>query len=85
LWILFSPNSSTDIETGISWPQRPFPDESYIREIDGVTYYIAKWTQTWFVEWVNVDGHVMDTAFPYRFTADEVLAYVSDLERVEIG
>jgi hypothetical protein len=85
LWVLYSLSSSTDIETGIVWPQRPFPEESYIREIDRVTYYIAKWTQTWFVEWVSADGYKMSAQFPLRFTADEVLGYVSDLERVEIG
>jgi hypothetical protein len=88
--ILFSPYYSTDIETGIVWPQRPFPEESYIREIDGVTYYIAKWDSRgdiflWRVDWYNADGYYMWGQFPLRFTADEVLGYVSDLERVEIG
>ena len=84
-------SDSFDIETKGLWIQRPFPNESYIREIDGITYYIAKATGLgesvllWSIEWVTGDD-LMYSEFPYdRFTADEVLAYVSDLERVEIG
>jgi len=83
---------SFDIETRGLWTERPFPNEAYIREIDGVTYYIRKVDASiaetvmflWSVEWYNADGYYMSASFPYRFTADEVLAYVSDLERVEI-
>jgi hypothetical protein len=94
LWVLLAPYSSTDIETGIVWPHRPFPEESYIRELDGITYYIWKGEGVglrnssfflWGAAWVNADGYYMSAQFPYRFTADEVLGYVSDLERVEIG
>ena len=90
MMIQYGPHLSFDIATKSSWPDRPFPEESYIREIDGVTYYIAKWNSfgsifLWAVYWINADGYHMTAEFPYRFTADEVLAYVSDLERVEIG
>jgi hypothetical protein len=80
---------SYDIETEGIWRSLAFPEESYIREIDGINYYIRKGmgrdTPVWAVEWVNADGYNMKAQFPYRFTADEVLGYVSDLERVEIG
>jgi hypothetical protein len=93
LWIQVAPYSPTDIETRL-WSQRRFPEESYIREIDGITYYIWKGEGEglrnssfflWGVAWVNADGYYMSAQFPYRFTAEEVLGYVSDLERVEIG
>jgi len=83
--IRYYPFSSYDIETYGVWPKRPSPRTSYIREIGGITYYIARWDDIWRVEWVNEDEFNMRAIFPYlRFTADEVLAYVSDLERVEI-
>ena len=89
LWIKYVHTLSYDIETEGLWRSLAFPDESYIREIDGIKYYICKWGYDgvfgWDVEWVNADGYNMRAQFPYRFTADEVLAYVSDLERVEIG
>ena len=85
--IQYSPYYTFNIATR-HWPS-PFPDEAYIREIDGSTYYIAKWSSgmslLWVVEWYNEEGCHMMAQFPLRFTADEVLAYVSDLERVEIG
>jgi hypothetical protein len=78
-----------DIETEGLWTHRAFPEESYIREIDGITYYIRKTVGAgihyWSVEWINADEYNMSAWFPYRFTVDEVLGYVSDLERVEIG
>jgi len=84
---------SYDIETRGFWAERPFPNESYKREQDGVTYYICKADGStgktevflWVVDWYNSDGYKMTAQLPYRFTADEVLSYVSDLERVEIG
>jgi len=90
----FSPTYSKDIETEGLWTERPFPNESYIREVDGLTYYIRKVDGSiprieiffWSVEWYNSDGYYMHSYFPYdRFTPDEVLEYLSDLERVEIG
>ena len=79
-----------DTEESNNWPDPRFPEESYKRELDGLTYYISKGEGSyddfrWRVEWYNADGYHMSSNFPYRFTADEVLAYVSDLERVEIG
>jgi hypothetical protein len=69
--------------------RNPFYEESYVREIDGVTYYICKARGSnkplWVAEWYNEEGYHMFVQFPYSFTADEVLGYVSDLERVEIG
>jgi hypothetical protein len=80
--------TSDDIETYGVWA-RSFRHEEQIREIDGIRYYIRRTSgfvgQLWAVEWVNSDGYYMGASFPYRFTADEVLGYVSDLERVEIG
>jgi hypothetical protein len=89
--IRYDPNRSFDIETDMFWVQQSELFESHIREIDGITYYIAKvdkWDDEawpWDVQWYNTDGCYMRAYFPYRFTADEVLGYVSDLERVEIG
>jgi hypothetical protein len=75
-----------DIEKEGFWVRRipPF-DESHIFEKDGLTYYIWKGGTTWIAEWVNEDGYNMKANFPYCFTAEEVLGFVSDLERVEIG
>jgi hypothetical protein len=88
--IRYSPYFTFDIETEGFWVERRFPEESYIREVDGLTYYIRKAESMenvfhWTVEWYNADGYHMFANFPYRFTADEVLGYVSDLEWVEIG
>jgi hypothetical protein len=89
LWIKYVHTLQYDIETEGIWRSLAFPDESYIRELDGIKYYIRKGMgrdiPVWAVEWVNADGYNMRAQFPYRFTADEVLGYVSDLERVEIG
>ena len=86
--IQYSPYYSYNIEENSFWIHKRFPEEAYIREIDGVTYYIRKGDGIagllWGAAWVNADGYHMKANFPYRFTADEVLAYVSDLERVEI-
>jgi hypothetical protein len=79
------PNIET-LSTG-GWTQRPFPEESYIFEEDGLKYYI--WAgigvsgMLWGAEWVY-EGYYMLAYFPFRFTAEEVLGYISDLERVEI-
>jgi hypothetical protein len=94
IMIRYSPYYNFDIETHGLWTERPFPKESYIRELDGVIYYIRKVDSRadpsaplllWSIEWYNADGYYMHSQFPYRFTAEEVLGYVSDLERVEIG
>jgi hypothetical protein len=62
--------------------------ESHIFEEDGLTYYIWKESAgeyfLWNAEWVNADGYNMYSQFPSRFTAEEVLGYISDLERVDI-
>jgi hypothetical protein len=79
-----------DIEEDGGWAWRPFPDESYVFEKNGIKYYIRKGTGLgetillWGAEWVNEDGYYMKANFPSRFTAEEVLGYISDLERVEI-
>jgi len=79
-----------DIETRSNWANPKFPDESYIFEVDVIKYYIRRAnslseTPIWVAEWVNADGYNMRANFPYRFTPEEVLAFVSDVERVEIG
>jgi len=81
-------DGSCEIETGGFWTERLFPEESYIFEEEGLKYYIKKVSGDdyflWAAEWYNADGYYMDAQFPYRFTAEEVLGYISDLERVEI-
>jgi hypothetical protein len=90
-WSPRSKHWGSDIETLGIWIDRPFPEESYICELDGITYYITKWgggedAFFWEVKWYNTDGgYHMFARFPLRFTVDEMLGYVSDLERVEIG
>jgi hypothetical protein len=80
---------SYNIEASTNWIERPFPEESHILEKEGLTYYISKWTAgtdfLWSADWYNADGYNMRANFPYRFTPEEVLGYISDLERVEIG
>jgi hypothetical protein len=81
-------NWSYEIEESANWAWRPFPEESYIIKDEGLTYYISKRMglsmPTWAAEWYNAEGYHMSGQFPYRFTAEEVLGFVSDLERVEI-
>ena len=84
--IQYAPHYLFDAEKRDAWTPQTFHEA---REIDGTTYFIRKGDGIagllWAVEWINAEGYRMYSAFPYRFTADEVLAYVSDLERVEIG
>jgi hypothetical protein len=88
--IRYAPNWSVDIETDGDWRHRPFSDESYVYELDGIKYYVAKWTADggtilcWGAEWINEDGYYMKALFPYRFTPEEVLGYISNIERVDI-
>jgi hypothetical protein len=90
LMIKYLPYGSHGIETSSNWIQRQFPEESHIIEKDGLKYYIQKGTglgglmMLWRAEWVNEDGYNMVANFPFRFTAEEVLGYISDLERVDI-
>ena len=75
-----------DIETGMIWSNRDYYDDSFIREIDGIKYYIYKALREkhmWFIRW-HYEDVSLHAQFPARFTIDEVLAYVSDLERVDI-
>jgi hypothetical protein len=80
-----------DIETEGIWKSTAsIRKEDFNAELDGIKYYIwygrtSGVPVTWNAEWVNEDGYNMVAHFPLRFTADEVLGYVSDLERVEIG
>jgi len=60
-------------------------DGKFTAEKDGIIYYFIESAANWIIEWNNADGYYFFVQFPYRFTADEVLGYVSDLERVEIG
>ena len=89
--VRYSNYYSFDIEASPHWTRRPFPDESYIFEVDELKYYIQKGTGggysyfLWSIQWYNADGYYMSATFPYRYTAEEVLAFVSDIERVEIG
>jgi hypothetical protein len=83
-------NGSYNIEDEGLWARRSPPlGESHIFELEGLTYYIWKVSAgeyfLWTAEWANVDGHHTVAQFPYRFTPEEVLGYISDLERVEIG
>jgi hypothetical protein len=78
-----------DIEEDGAWAHS-IRKGDFNAELDGIKYYIWHGTVdgvpvNWNVEWVNEDGYNIGAKFPYRFTADEVLGYVSDLERVEIG
>jgi hypothetical protein len=77
-----------DIESQSSWVDRRFPEESYVFDLNGIKYYIRKVTAgdyfLWSVEWVNADGYNVYAQFPYRFTPEEVLGYISNIERVEI-
>jgi hypothetical protein len=89
IMIRYSSYYSFDIEEDGLWTERPFPEESHIIEHEGLTYYIRKVMGRdiphWSVEWYNNDRYYMHSEFPYRFTPEEVLGYISDLERVEIG
>jgi hypothetical protein len=88
--IMYSPHWSYDIETRGFWINPDFPDESYMFEEEGLKYYIARvlgWNKSysfWKTEWVNRDGYHMIGSFPYRFTPEEVLSYISNIERVDI-
>jgi hypothetical protein len=82
--IRYSPYYSFDIEEDGLW-NRGVRHESHIFELGDIKYYVHKASHTWTAEWYNEDGYYMSAAFPYRFTAEEVLGYISDLERVEIG
>jgi hypothetical protein len=91
MMILYFPDSSYgsyDIETDGFWAEHQFPYESYVFELNGIKYYISKgmgWSlPTWVAEWVNVDRYNMRAQFPYRFTPEEVLGYISNIERVDI-
>jgi hypothetical protein len=84
IMIHYAPDYWYDIEEEGFWV-RSARGESHIFEEDGLTYYIWKGGTTWIAEWVNEDGYNMKANFPYRFTAEEVLGYISDLKRVEIG
>jgi hypothetical protein len=88
--IIYSPHSSYNIEDEGLWVRSRHSGESRIFEEDGLKYYIWQGISIserplWSAEWVNADGYNMNAEFPYRFTAEEVLGYISDLERVEIG
>jgi hypothetical protein len=80
--------SGYDIETEEQWVNRKFPEESYILEKDGLKYYIRKENGMnyphWRAEWYSANGNYMDARFPYRFTPEEVLGYISNIERIEI-
>jgi hypothetical protein len=82
--IQYAPDYWFDIEEEGLWV-RTNRLEPHIFELEGLTYYIWKGGNTWIAEWVNADGYNMNAEFPLRFTAEEVLGYISDLERVEIG
>jgi hypothetical protein len=87
---LLSPHWSYDIEEDGHWMNYPFPEEAYVFEKEEIKYYIRKVTGLghtillWSAEWYNADKYYMYSEFPHRFTAEEVLGFVSDLERVEI-
>jgi hypothetical protein len=90
IMIKYSSHFSFDIEVDGLWRHRPFPEESHIIELEGIKYYIRKVTGLgetillWSAEWYNEDGYYMSAELPYRFTVEEVLGLVSDIERVEI-
>jgi hypothetical protein len=90
MMIQYGASGFYDIEEEGQWVRRRAPfGESHIFEKDGFTYYIWKASageySLWNAEWYNTDGYNMFAQFPFRFTAEEVLGYISDLERVEIG
>jgi hypothetical protein len=88
MMVQYSPYYSYDIEKDGLWNRVIPKSEPDMYELENIKYYIWKGMDGenpfWTAEWYNADGYYMRANFPFRFTAEEVLGYISDLERVEI-